>query len=123
MIFRNIKRLGLFFLVLTCTFACKKSSVEKKDNPNFTPRHIVYEVTGTNFRLNYIDSNDVFQKDQIYQNTFRYEFQKGPGAWIGISIFLQTPADSIRSWSVYIDNKLYANAFSVGGAYLTVPYN
>jgi hypothetical protein len=40
-----------------------------------------------------------------------------------MSIFLASPADSIITWEISIDGKLYANAFSPGGAYMLVPYN
>lgn len=108
--------LGLLFVLL---FACKK---ETQQTARAKTRDIVYEVSGTHFKLNYIDSNSVFKRDEVYNDTFRYAFKKGSGASIGISISKQTSDDQIYSWKIYIDGQLYANAFSEGGAYLTVPY-
>ncbi|MEO5564983.1 MAG: hypothetical protein ABIR18_16170 [Chitinophagaceae bacterium] len=117
-------------LVFFCSFllagilSCKKDN-ELEDNINGKAgdRKITYVVDGTHFRLNYIDSNNVFQRDRTFTDHFSYEFSKGSGASIGMSIFLLDPSDQIYSWKIYIDDKLYANAFSEGGAYLTVPYH
>jgi|GEM_PF-1295150 len=107
----------LIFYGVTC-ISCKKEVP-----PVFIPKKVVYLIKGTKFRLNYIDSNSVFQKDKIYKDSFRYEFTKGPGASIGISIFRFSPSDSIYSWELFLDGQLFGNAFSEGGIYTTVPYN
>ena len=112
--------LGLIFAGVN---SCKKDTVQIKDRDQiFVPKDILYLVKGTHLKLNYIDSKSVFQRDQVFQDSFWYEFKKGPGASIGISVFRQSTTDSIYSWHIYINGKLYANAFSEGGAYLTVPY-
>ncbi len=124
MIFRTKFFTASTIFIAVSLFSCKKDSGNKdKPDSNFPPKHIVYLVKGTNFRLNYIDSNSVFQHDQLFKDSFRYEFDKGPGASIGISIYLPSQTDTIFSWYIYINNKLYADAFSEGGAYLTVPYD
>lgn len=99
--------------------ACKKV---KEVTPRAKQRDIVYEVTGTHFKLNYIDSNSVFKRDEAHDDTFRYAFKKGSGASIGMSISKQSTGDEIYSWKIFIDGQLYATAVSEGGAYLTVPY-
>jgi len=112
--------LSLISLSQVC---CKKDATRKDLVPVASLKKILYEVRGTRFKLNYIDSNSVFQSNQVYDSLFHYEFWKGSGASIGITINRISPADTIYSWSLYIDDKLYANAFSEGGVYLTVPYN
>lgn len=106
----------LMITVLSCT---------KKEHP-VTPRGrlstIVYLVRGSNIRMNYIDSASVFQRDKVFTDSFRYEFKKGSGASIGMSVYRLSPDDSINEWDLYIDGKLYANAFSEGGVYMIVPY-
>lgn len=102
--------------------SCDKEHDDDPIIPHAKLRTIVYEVSGTNFRLNYIDSTSAFKKDEVHKGFFRYEFRKGSGASIGISIFRQSIADTIYNWNIYIDNKLYANALSEGGAYFTIPY-
>ena len=105
-------------------FSCKK---DKAGNPpaenQATLKKILYVVKGTNFKVNYIDSTSRFQSDHVFQDSFHYEFIKGSGAEIGMSIYLQAPTDMIYSWAIYVNDKLYANAYSQGGAYFTVPYN
>jgi hypothetical protein len=109
-------------LVICCFFFILGASSCSKDKESaLSIRKIVYVVTGTHFRLNYIDSNSVFQKDQIFSGSFRYEFRREPGTAIGISIFKVAPDDLIYSWEIYIDDKLHADAFSEGGAYFTIP--
>ena len=111
---------NLYFLIFVVVlFSCGKDKPAK----HYPPKKITYLVTGTKFSLNYIDSNSVFQKDRVYSETFRYEFLKSPGASIGISIHAFSTDDQIYSWNIYINDKLYANAFSEGGSYLTVPYD
>ena len=115
-----------FLVVLFLTlFGCKKNITDEKRaiTPVGHSKKIVYEVHGSKFRLNYIDSNSVFQKDQVYDSIFHYEFWKGSGASIGITIHKNSPGDTIFSWELYINDKLYANAFSEGGVYLIVPYD
>jgi hypothetical protein len=110
-------------LVLLFNISCKKDKDDPKEAVAGTSK-VLYVVDGTHFRLNFIDSNSVFKRDQLFSDHFAYEFRKGSGASIGMSIFTLDPTtDSIYSWKIYIDGKLYANAFSEGGAYLTVPYH
>jgi hypothetical protein len=104
-------------------FSCKKDKTDPPFENVATLKKITYLVKGTNFKMNYIDSFSVFQSDRVFQDSFRYEFIKGSGAEIGMSIFLQAPTDVIFSWAIYVNDKLYANAYSQGGAYFTVPYN
>ena len=111
-----------------CTLLFIAAASCDKDNDNvkevtFPPKDITYVVKGTNIKLNFIDSQSVFQRDRVFKDSFHYAFKKGPGAQIGISVNSQSPADTIYSWHIFINGKLYANAFSVGGAYLTVPYD
>lgn len=96
----------------------------KKDHPVYQNklRKIKYVVSGTNFRMNYIDSLSVFNSDKVYRDSFSYEFLKGTGASVGMSIYRQASSDSIHYWALYIDDKLYANAFSEGGVYMMIPY-
>jgi hypothetical protein len=108
-----------FIVIVTQISSCSKD--KQKAEPPYTIRTVSYIVTGTRFKLNFIDSNSVFQENLIYTTGFRYEFQAGSGSEIGISIFKSAPDDLIYSWEIYIDDKLYANAFSEGGAYFTVP--
>jgi hypothetical protein len=121
-----IKCLTGIFLVLGCSglVMCEKINVT---SPSVTPpgktRTIVYEVKGTRIKMNFIDSNSVFREQQVFYNSFRYQFQKGSGASIGFSITRFSPVDEIYSWNLFIDGKLYANSFSEGGVYMTVPYN
>ncbi|MEO6230473.1 MAG: hypothetical protein ABJB11_12970 [Ferruginibacter sp.] len=111
---------GTFYLSLA--MSCKK---EKNGDilPQAGVKNVSYSVKGTHIKLNFIDSNSVFQSGKLYQDAFTYSFKKGSGAGIGISVFKQAPGDTIYSWSITIDGKLYANAFSEGGAYLSVPFN
>ncbi len=110
---------SLIFIILSCG----KDKVKEIFNNQAGLKTVVYLVKGTNLKLDFIDSNSVFQTHKVYADSFRYEFKKGSGASIGISIFKVSSSDTIYSWSIFIDNKLYANAFSEGGAYFTVPYN
>ena len=110
------------YLLIVIAPSCNKSKSNATLVPRAKERDILYLVKGSNFRLNFIDSNSVFQRDKVFQDSFRYEFKKGSGASIGISIYKQSPGDSIHEWEIYIDGQLTANAFSEGGAYLTVPY-
>jgi hypothetical protein len=110
-------------MLLGLVFAFSFFSCKKEPPPDFTPKIVSYLVTGSNFRLNFIDSNMAFQRDRNFSGSFLYEFRKAPGTNIGISIFKSSPADSITSWRLSIDGKLYANGFSEGGAYMQIPYN
>ena len=106
--------------IITILFACEK---DKNIEPTFVEKNILYLVKGTHLKLNYIDSGSVFQKDQVFQDSFRCEFKKGPGASIGISVFRESASDTVYSWHIFINGNLYANAFSEGGAYFTIPYD
>lgn len=102
--------------------SCKKEKAPPNASTQAVIRIVSYNVKGSNIRVNFIDSNTVFQKDKTYHGSFDYTFRKGSGAPIGISVFKQTALDTIYSWTLTIDGKLYANAFSEGGAYLSVPF-
>ncbi len=110
-------------LFLCMVSSCKKGKQDDYIDNKATVKTILYIIKGTGIKVNFIDSNSIFQSGQIYHGLFQYQFRKGSGAGIGISVFKETAADTIYSWSILIDGKLYANAFSEGGAYLTVPYN
>ena len=106
------------FIIMTA-FACKK---DKPPVNNYPPRHVVYLVKGTHIKLNFIDSTSGFQQDQLFTDSFRYEFRRKPGTGIGMSVGVVSPdQDEIYNWEIRIDGKLVANAFSVGGAYLNIP--
>ena len=108
----------LLFLIIAAGLSCKK------DKPvHYPPRHVTYWVRGSHIKLNFIDSTSVFQSGKVYTDSFRYEFNRGPGAGIGMSVGIPSLSDTIYNWELRIDGKLYANAFSTGGAYLTIPYN
>lgn len=109
--------IGLFVIG---ALSCKKNHDEPPKT--YPPKQVIYSVKGSNFVLNYIDSNSNFQSNQAFQGSFDYTFYKTPGSPIGMSIALASAADSIISWSIFIDGKLYANAYSTGGAYMLVPY-
>ena len=112
-----MKLIPVIFLALFI-LACKK------DKPlNTNPRHVSYLVTGTRIKLNFIDSTSGFLRDQFYTGSFHYEFWRKPGTSIGITVNSASSTDTIYNWEIRIDGKLVANAFSVGGAYLAVPYN
>ena len=117
------KALFLLAGLIIIAGSCKKDKEPKEPVPGFAEKNILYLVKGTHLKLNYIDSESVFQRDQVFQDSFRYEFRKGPGASIGITINRQSASDTIYSWHIFINGKLYANAFSEGGVYLTVPYD
>jgi hypothetical protein len=110
---KGICMIGLALFTTTC---------KKEQKPNFTPKIVTYEVTGTHFRLNFIDSLHGFKENQLHNNSFIYEFRKAPGANIGFSIFKQAATDTIFAWRLSINHKLYANGFSEGGAWMTIPY-
>ena len=116
-----------FIVLLACSLPVLLPAQDKDKEVikevTFIPKDILYVVKGTHLKLNFIDSQSVFQKDRAFQDSFHYAFKKGPGAQIGISVHSQSPADTIYSWHIFINGKLYANAFSEGGAYLTVPYD
>jgi hypothetical protein len=109
----------LVILIVAAAFACKK---DRTQTSNYPPRHVLYLVKGTQIKMNFIDSNSGFQRDQLFSDSFRYEFSRKPGTGIGISVGVASPQDTIYSWEIRIDGKLTANAFSVGGAYLSIPY-
>ncbi len=120
--FANFKKL-LWALLTICTIlSCKKDKANEDVN-KASLKTVAYVIKGTHIKLNFIDSNSIFQSGKIYTDSFIYIFKKGSGADIGISVYKQAASDSIFNWSIYINGKLYANAFSEGGAYLTVPYN
>lgn len=73
--------------------------------------------------MNFIDSTSGFLRDQLYTDSFRYDFMRKPGTSIGMTVNVPVAEDVIYSWEIRIDGKLVANAFSIGGAYLAVPYN
>ncbi|HMH22021.1 MAG TPA: hypothetical protein VK563_09600 [Puia sp.] len=114
--------LFLLGLVGAVSYSCNKANSKPSGPASTTPRQIQYLIKGTKFNLNFIDSNNNFQQNQTMVDSFHYSFKKGAGGNIGISITRYTPADIIYSWEIYIDGKLYANAFSEGGAYMVVPY-
>ncbi len=95
----------------------------EKEEQVFPPKTILYIVKGSHLKLNYIDSQSIFKQNQLFADSFRDQFKKGPGASIGITVNRGSDGDSIYSWQILIDGKLYANAFREGGAYFTVPYN
>lgn len=113
--------------------SCKKdkkgsdvSPDAKKEQPGkmvVSKKKIVYLVKGTHFRLNYIDSNSVFQTDRLYKDSARITFNKNSGEYIGMSVLKPLPTDTIFSWEIFINGRLHANAFSPGGAYFIIPYD
>jgi hypothetical protein len=115
--------LWLLVILSVAFIQCKKDHKRALDNlPSYPSRLVHYKVSGTNVRLDYIDSTSTFLTDQPLNGNFDYEFRRGPGTQIGINV---DPADStgaVFSWEIYIDNKLFANAFSRGGAYFIIPY-
>ena len=117
------KHVLLIFVLLAVTGASCDKDKEVIKEVTFIPKDILYVVKGTQLKLNFIDSQSVFQRDRVFKDSFHYAFKKGPGAQIGISVNSQSPADTIYSWYIFINGKLYANAFGIGGAYLTVPYD
>jgi hypothetical protein len=122
--FMNPRNYFIFPLCLAVAviFSCNKAATHPSGPGTTTPRQILYLIKGTNFNLNFIDSSNNFQQNVTMVDSFHYSFKKGAGGNIGISILRYTPADIIYSWEIYIDGKLYANAFSEGGAYMVVPY-
>jgi len=121
----NPRKYFLFPLCLVAgvIFSCNKAATHPSSGPGATtPRQILYLIKGTHFNLNFIDSNNIFHQNVTIVDSFHYAFTKGAGGNIGISITRYTPSDIIYSWEIYIDGKLYANAFSEGGAYMVVPY-
>lgn len=122
-IFRILLLISIFFSI-----ACNKAKHRHNDDdapivPVGALRTIVYSIKGTNFNVSFIDSNTIYQRSQVYKDSFVYEFKKGSGAGIGMSVAKQSPStDTIYSWQITIDGVLYANAFSEGGAFFDVPY-
>ena len=112
-----MKRYLAIFIVVAA-LSCKKD----KPPVNYPPRHVTYLVKGTRIKLNFIDSTSGFLRDQLFTDSFRYEFMRKPGTYIGITVGTATPDDLIYGWEIRIDGKLVANAFSVGGAYFNIPY-
>lgn len=113
-----------FLLAISCS---KHKHHSDDDNAPINPvgisRTVVYTVKGTNFNIDYIDSNSVYKTDQVFMDSFVYTFKKGSGANVGLTVHPQSGlTDIIYSWSITIDGVLYANAFSEGGAFLSVPY-
>lgn len=113
-----MKRYVVIFIAVMA-FACRK---ERPPVSNYPPRHVMYLIKGTHIKLNFIDSTGGFQRDRLFTDSFRYEFWRKPGTGIGMSVGVATPEDVIYGWEIRIDGKLCANAFSVGGAYLNIPY-
>ena len=117
----------LLILFFFTAGSCNKSKHHHNDDdspivPVAALRTIAYSVKGTNFSVSFIDSNTVYQVNQVYKDSFEYEFKKGSGAGIGMTISQQSSSDTIFSWRITIDGVLYANAFSEGGAFFNVPY-
>ncbi len=117
----------IFFLFIGFISACNKSRHRHNDddapiNPVGALRTVKYSIVGTNFQINYIDSNTIYKSNEVYKDSFVYEFKKGSGAGIGLTVAKQSSSDTIYSWRITIDDVLYANAFSDGGAFFTVPY-
>jgi hypothetical protein len=112
-----IKFSAAVIVLLVILVACKKVA-----GPVFVSKKIVYQVKGTNFKINYIDSNSVFVRERVCKDEFKYEFTKGAGALIGISISKLTPVDTVFGWIITMDGNSTANAFSEGGAYMNIPY-
>ncbi len=130
----NFKQRSLiifFSVICVCSGSCKKGKKDENLIPNnkkqqesvAVKKKIVYLVRGTNFRLNYIDSNSVFKRGESGKDSVKYSFNKGSGENIGISIFKQLESDSIFYWEITINGKVQANAFSPGGAYMMIPYD
>lgn len=105
--------------IVAMAFGCKK---DKPPVNNYPPRHVLYLVKGTHIKLNFIDSTSGFLREQLYTDSFHYDFWRKPGTGIGMSVGVASPADTIFGWEIRVDGKLCANAFSVGGAYLSIPY-
>ena len=117
------KHLFLIFVLLAASSASCDKEKEVIKEVTFIPKDILYVVKGTQLKLNFIDSQSVFQKDRVFKDSFHYQFKKGPGASIGITVNRQSTSDTIYSWHIFINGKLFANAFSEGGAYFTIPYD
>src|SRR5262245_10436437 len=98
----RLTKIIVLLITVTACYSCYKERPAK----HYPPKKITYLVTGTKFKLNYIDSNSFFQKDQVYSESFRYEFMKSPGSSIGITIHLFSDTDQIYSWNIYINDKL-----------------
>lgn len=108
-------------VVTLCVFlavGCKKRA-----DIIFEPKQVVYNVKGTHFRVSYIDSNSVFVQNQFFRNEFTYVFRKSPGSPVGMSINTATVADTVYSWGIALDGRVFANAFSPGTAYLNIPFD
>ncbi len=107
----------------TVLFSCKKNSTnpDGKGDTNTTKHQVTYTVSGTNFTLNFIDSNNVFESGVKSSGTWTYTFKQGSGANIGLTVNAAASTD-VSSWAIEIDGDAKANAFSTGGAYFTVPY-
>jgi hypothetical protein len=117
---KSLKQFSVLLGLTALAFcACKKSD---DPTPSYPPREVTYVVKGTKFTLNFIDSSNAFEKGVIKQDSFRYDFWKGPGTNIGITVASFSPSDTVYSWEIYIDGKLSANALGQGGAYFGVPY-
>jgi len=106
-------------LIVATALACKK---DRQQTSNYPPRHVLYLVKGTHIKMNFIDSISGFRQGQLFTDSFRYEFSRKPGTGIGMSVGIADSTDVIYGWEIRVDGKLVANAFSVGGAYLNIPY-
>ena len=80
--------------ILITTASCEKDKVKEVIFPT---KDITYVVKGSNIKLNFIDSQSVFQRDWVFKDSFHYAFKKGPGAQIGISIATKHTAHGRRS--------------------------
>jgi hypothetical protein len=116
-----MKLLYPVLLMAVVMTACKKD--KPKPPPYYPPRHVMYLVKGTHIKLNFIDSTGGFLRDQLYTDSFRYEFWRTPGTNIGMSVGIAALSDVIYGWEIRVDGKLRANAFSTGGAYMAVPFD
>ncbi len=124
---RNRNAAYVLFIVLIFTSACNKSKHRHDDDdspivPIGALRSVTYSVKGTNFNVSFIDSNTIYKVNQVYKDSFVYEFRKGSGAGIGMTVSPQSTSDTVYSWRITIDGALYANAFSEGGAFFNIPY-
>ncbi len=117
------KRTINFIFLLLAAVSCSKDKNDNVVTPQASLKSVTYSIKGSNFNVSYIDSNSVYRENQVYKDSFNYQFNKGSGASIGLTVHAQSSSDTVYFWNIKIDGKLYANAFSDGGAFLSVPYN
>ena|SRR5579871_1613603 len=121
--FRNSLLITLIGLGAISSFSCKKNSSDPDGSSSSTTKKTVsYTVTGTKYTVSFIDSTNSYEQGVTESGTWTYTFKQGSGANIGMTIALATSSDTIDSWEITVDGKLYANAYSAGGAFFTVPY-